>query len=853
MRDEDKSREQLLEELRGLRKRMASELEDLHRKAQEQAKFLRLIIDTVPAVIVIKDREGRFLLANKYLEQMRGTPEAEILGKDDYAFLPAELADRYRQTDREVLETRQSRFYPEEPSRDHKGNRRYLDITKIPLIDADGQCSSILAVGVDVTERKQAEEKMRQQNEYLTALHETTLALMNHLELDDLLETILARAGALLGTTHGYIHLVEPGETETVMRVGMGAYSNLVGYRHKPGEGLIGKVWQTGQPIAVSDYHAWPGRLLKSPIDAFRAVIGVPLRSGPKVVGVIGLAHIGEGRTFGDEEIALLSRFAELASIALDNARLYTSAQQELAERKRAEEALAAEKERLAVTLSSIGDGVITTDIEGKIVLINNAAEKLTGWTQEEVINKPLHEVFQIVHEGTRQPCENPLEKVLQTGRVANLTGPITLVGRDGTERIITGSGAPIQDKGGHIIGVVLVFRDITEKQKIEEERLKASKLESVGILAGGIAHDFNNILTAILMNLSLAKMYINAEDEAFKRLIEAEKACQRARDLTQQLLTFSKGGAPVKKTASIIELIKDSANFALRGSKARCEFSIPEDLWPVEIDQGQMSQVIHNLIINAQQAMPEGGTIHVQAENQVVEEGGELGLGLRGGGYVKLSIADTGGGIAEEHLPKIFDPYFTTKQRGSGLGLATTYSIIKRHEGYIRVESRLGEGTTFYIYLPASEKQLLIQKGLLGRDLGAGFKVGQRRILIMDDEDSIRDAVSQMLRYIGYEVESARDGAEAIELYKRAQGSERPFDAVILDLTIPGGMGGKEAVQKLREIDSQVKAIVSSGYSHDPVMADFKQYGFCGVVVKPYKIEELREVLYNVVRGVRD
>jgi len=209
--------------------------------------------------------------------------------------------------------------------------------------------------------------------------------------------------------------------------------------------------------------------------------------------------------------------------------------------------------------------------------------------------------------------------------------------------------------------------------------------------------------------------------------------------------------------------------------------------------------------------------------------------------------------GIAEEHLPKIFDPYFTTKQRGSGLGLATTYSIIKRHEGYIRVESRLGEGTTFYIYLPASEKQLLIQKGLLGRDLGAGFKVGQRRILIMDDEDSIRDAVSQMLRYIGYEVESARDGAEAIELYKRAQGSERPFDAVILDLTIPGGMGGKEAVQKLREIDSQVKAIVSSGYSHDPVMADFKQYGFCGVVVKPYKIEELREVLYNVVRGVRD
>ncbi|MCI0528158.1 MAG: GAF domain-containing protein, partial [Nitrospira sp.] len=398
--------------------------------------------------------------------------------------------------------------------------------------DEVGQLASAFQrMARDVYDR---EQRLKQQNEYLAALYETTLAIMNRLNLTDLLETLIARAGALLGTPHGSVWLVEVGEeAELVQKVRIGAYSELASYQLRFGEGFAGKIWQTGQPLVLEDYRTWPGRLPGPSFDIFRAAVGVPLKSGQEVVGVINLASIEEGRSFRDEEVALLSRFAELASIALDNAQLYTSAQQELTERKRAEEALATEKERLAVTLRSIGDGVITTDTEGKITLINKIAETLTGWTQEETIGKPLHEVFHIIHEKTRVRCENPVERVLKIGQIIDLANHTVLIAKDGTEHILADSGAPIRDQEGRVIGVVLVFRDVTEQRKLQEERQRANKLESVGILAGGIAHDFNNILTAILLNISLAKVYTQGEEKLFKILVEAEKACLRAKDLT--------------------------------------------------------------------------------------------------------------------------------------------------------------------------------------------------------------------------------------------------------------------------------------------------------------------------------
>lgn len=493
----------------------------------------------------------------------------------------------------------------------------------------------------------------------------------------------------------------------------------------------------------------------------------------------------------------------------------------------------------LATTLKSIGDAVIATDTHGVITFMNPVAELLTGWRQKDAVGRQLSDVFCIVNEETREVCENPFEKIVKKGKVTTLQDDTILIAKDGTERLIADSGAPIQDESHTISGTVLVFRDNTEKRKMEKELLKIQKLESLSILAGGIAHDFNNILTAILSNANLARMYTK-EEKVIDKLTKIEKASLQAKDLMQQLFTFSKGGAPSLKTTQVKELIKDSASFALRGSNVRCHLYIPENLWSAEVDAGQISQVINNIIMNADQSMPEGGIIQVRAENVIIEENSPP---LKRGSYIKISITDQGIGIPEAHLQRIFDPYFTTKQKGSGLGLSTSFAIVKNHGGHIAVESDLGSGSTFEVYLPASEG-----KGEGREEEPEKLKGGKGKILLMDDEECILEVASEVLEYLGYTVVTAKDGTEAVDTYRKALGSGEPFDAVIMDLTIPGGMGGKEAVENLREIDPHVKAIVSSGYSDDPVTVQYKEYGFCGVVMKPYTVQELSETLHTVL-----
>ncbi len=413
---------------------------------------------------------------------------------------------------------------------------------------------------------------------------------------------------------------------------------------------------------------------------------------------------------------------------------------------------------------------------------------------------------------------------------------------RDGTERLIADSVSPIVDRQSNMIGTVLVFRDITEKRTIEEKLLKAEKIESLGVLAGGIAHDFNNLLSAIMGNIELAAMDLAPGDEARESLSRAEKAVVRAADLTQQLLTFSKGGAPIRKAASITELIKDSADFALRGSKALCVFDLPEDLWKVEIDSGQISQVISNIVLNGIHAMPDGGEIQIRCVNIMI---GSDHLELKPGKYVKVTIQDNGIGIPKELMQRIFEPYFTTKRSGSGLGLATAYSIMKKHDGLIEVASELGKGTVFSLYLPAFTGTVSHKPGPADKP---SPEKNRGKVLLMDDDDMIRLAASEMLKQIGCEVVISAEGSEALEKYKAAKTSGAPFDAVILDLTIPGGMGGKETIRRLLELDPEVKAIVSSGYSSDAIMANYLQYGFSGVLTKPYHIKELAVALWKVI-----
>ncbi|GIV96672.1 MAG: hypothetical protein KatS3mg057_1329 [Herpetosiphonaceae bacterium] len=390
--------------------------------------------------------------------------------------------------------------------------------------------------------------------------------------------------------------------------------------------------------------------------------------------------------------------------------------------------------------------------------------------------------------------------------------------------------------------------RSQIERQRMEEELLKAKKLESISILAGGIAHDFNNMLMVVLGNISLAKLDVAVDSELYQLLSEAEQSILRAKELTHQLLTFSKGGIPIKRTISIADLLRETASLIVSGSHVRCEFSLPDDLWPVDVDEGQMRQVIGNLVLNAQQAMPGGGVIKIWAEN--LSGGAQTGSGEHMQRAVRIAIEDQGTGIEIEDQDRIFDPYFTTKPKASGLGLALCYSIIKRHDGDIRVESTPGAGATFFITLPASPVAAPPQavQPISSLDVDRSRPENKGRILIMDDEDAIREVLGRMLRRKGYEVVFARDGAEAITCYRQASEAQQPFDLVVMDLTIPGGMGGKDAIKILREIDPQIRAIVSSGYSNDPVMADFQRYGFRGCVIKPYDVHELERVLQESI-----
>lgn len=514
----------------------------------------------------------------------------------------------------------------------------------------------------------------------------------------------------------------------------------------------------------------------------------------------------------------------------------------DITERKKAEEVLAAERERLAVTLRSIGDGVITTDMDGRITLMNKMAEQFTGWLQEEAAGRLITDVFRIINEETRDCSDNPVEKVLREGSITELTGNTMLISRSGIERLISDSVAPIMDSHSRIIGTVLVFRDITERRKMQERLLNAEKIESLGVLAGGIAHDFNNLLNAIMGNIDLAMLSAGEGAEISECLERADKATLRARDLTTQLLTFSRGGAPIRKAASITDLIRDSADFALRGSNSRSLFFFAVDLYKADIDEGQISQVVNNLVLNAAQAMPKGGTVRISADNVEITpvSAGEL----KPGAYVRITVSDEGTGITREHLKRIFEPYFTTKAKGSGLGLATSYSIVRSHEGSIEVESEIGKGTTMRVYLPAA--LTAEAEGFMpsppARSSGAG------RVLVMDDEEAIRKTTGLMLKRLGYDAELAADGKEAAARYEQALRQGRRFDIVIMDLTIPGGTGGKEAMARLLEIDPLVKGIVSSGYSSDAIMANYRQNGFAAVLAKPYRSSDLAAALQKAL-----
>ncbi|MDH4193860.1 MAG: PAS domain-containing protein [Nitrospirota bacterium] len=479
-----------------------------------------------------------------------------------------------------------------------------------------------------------------------------------------------------------------------------------------------------------------------------------------------------------------------------------------------------------------------------RMVYVSPAYERLWGGNSQKLMNNPF-DWLTVVFQEDRARVENLFLKRID-GKSLDIE--YRIVTHRNEVRWVHNRTFPMQDPSGGIHRVIGVAQDVTDRKKWEEERLRGAKLESLGLLAGGLAHDFNNLLTAILGQLSLAKYEMDPSHPLFYRISEAEQASVRAQDIARQLLTFSKGGAPVKKTVFIREILEENVRLVLAGSNVRPIFQISEELYSVNADVGQICQVIHNLVINARQAMPEGGDCIVQAYNVPSNEVEISCLGQVPSHFdqwVKISFIDQGVGISRENLEKIFDPYFTTKSAGSGLGLATSYSIVRSHGGVLSVKSELGKGSAFSLFLPAIPN-LKIPSGSPEQCV----KVGQGKILIMDDEVQIRKVLGEMVKACGYSYQTAEDGEEALRIFCKAQEIGEPFSAVILDLTVPGGVGGKDVISKLLTIDPHVRAIVVSGYSNDPVLANYQEYGFKGRVAKPFNLVDLSVVLNSVLEG---
>ena len=797
------------------------------RSVEQDEMRARFIIESCPDVIIMVDSQGIIESCNQATELVFGYPRSQILGQKITKLIPQrhfllDVAAMGRENFMAFAERRNSVRFPVEiavSEAQYEGRRRFVVLIH------------------DASERRYSDENV----------HHISLSVSSTTGVE-YVRTLVQQLSLALQNDYAFIVETDIRPEAEFCSLTLAEQGRL---RSKTNYGLTGTIFAEAlkngfTAIAQGVRANYPSDNLLATLKA-ESFIATPLiDQKERTVGLIGIigctpaTQIGIARQtlqiFAARAASEIERKQEVEGLASEKDRLTgdVNAIRDTAEKERVryEDEIAAEQELLAVTLRSIREGCITTDNDGRIVTLNPVAEHLTGWTQQEAADRPLNEVLHL----TSIRGNRTLDALRLSEKALQMEPQSMVVARDGIQRRVELSAAPIRARKNLKLGTVLVLRDVTDKQFLEEERHKAEKLESIGIAAGGIAHDFNNLLTAVIGNLSLSLM---GAEGAVKDRIEASKnAALRAQDLARQLLTFAKGGAPVKRTASLRQLVLDTIGFSLSGTNIRSAFTLPDDLWPADIDAGQISQVISNLAVNAVQVMERGGTLYVSGENVVVTEENAPPT-LEPGRYVKVSVRDEGPGIPEEIQKKIFDPYFTTKPTGNGLGLATSYSIIKNHDGFIGVDSKPGQGAVFHVYLPASEKEVEPE---VKRPAPVTRRNG--KILVLDDEEVICELISYTLSSIGYTVIPSHNAETTLRLYKEAMEAGQPFDLVIMDLTIPGGMGGREAIQELRKIDPKVKAVVSSGYAMDPIMTQCRDYGFCGSIPKPFDLNLLESTV---------
>jgi len=903
-------------------------------------------------------RERVIVAANQRLCDMLGYSQDELMNQAARMLYPTQEEsdwvgkEKYEQIARQGTGTVETRWV----CKDGRIIDVLLSSTPIDLTD--------LSVGVtftalDITERKAAERKLARQTSYLTTLHETALGLVGHLELDAALEAIVKNAAELTHTKDGFAYIYDPDINELVVKASVGRRAKAYkGFQIKPGEGMGGKVWQSGQPLLIEDYRNWPERSSASLFDDIVAALGVPIISGDHVLGVIGLVFYEPDKQFHPEEVDIVCRFADLAAIALENARLYSQVQTELHDKQQVEAALRANEQRYRSVFENTGTGTVLSEQDTTYSMVNQGFADLVGYTREEIegrmkwtelVDPADHaRLLENHHLRRKDPAAAPksfecgvidrngirkdvLQKVdlipgtttsvasytdisriktaEQTLRkyeqmVTSSSDYMALMGRDyifqvvnapygvamgcAVEDIIGQPAAaifgaalferyqkpkidqclageelrfkawydtpglgrryidtfyyPIREEDDTISGVVIVGRDITDMRKLEGQLLQAQKMEAVGTLAGGVAHDFNNLLMGIQGRTSLMLSEIDRSHPFGEHLEGIESYVKSAVDLTRQILGFARGGKYEVKPTDLNDLVKTQNRMF---SRTRKEITIrgkyEKNLWPVEVDRGQIKQVLLNLYVNAWQAMTGGGDLFLSTENVFLTKSETEPIGLAPGRFVRVAVTDTGVGMDRPTMDRIFEPFFTTREmgRGTGLGLASTYGIIKNHGGLINVYSEKGEGSSFSIYLPASSKSVEKETASTAR-----LKMGRGTLLLVDDEEMILDVGSAMLEKLGYTVHIAGNGDEALLFY---QAQKESIDLVILDMVMPK-MGGGEVFDRLKAINPAIKVLLSSGYSINGKASEIIDRGCVGFIQKPFNLAQLSEKVQSVL-----
>ena len=690
----------------------------------------------------------------------------------------------------------------------------------------------------DLEKRERSDEQLHRQNEYLQALHETTLGLIKRLDVASVLQTIVIRSGRLVGTEHCFLYLVNNAGTELSMVYQSGIYDSLVHHPVKPGEGISGRVWVTGEPLKVDDYNLWEGRLPDTDRDILHAMAGVPLKVADEIVGVLGLAFVAGGVVFSDQQMEVLAQFGELASLALENARLNEESQRELAERKRAEEHL----RKLSVAVEQNPASIVITDTSGTIEYVNPHFTGLTGYTFDEAVGR--NPSMLKTGETSREEYTELWETILSGGE---WRGEFHNRKKNGDLYWEQALIAPIRDNSYAITHFIAIKEDITERKQLEGQLRHAQKMDAIGQLAGGIAHDFNNILTAIVGYASIMQLKLSDDSPLKKNAEQIVTTAERGASLTQGLLAFSRKQASNPVAVDLNEIINRVHQLLLRliSEDIHLEINLDHHVLPVLADSGQIEQVLMNLSTNARDAMPQGGSIVITTETVTLNTDFVIARGFgTPGRYALLTFTDSGAGMEPEIVRHVFEPFYTTKElgKGTGLGLSIVYGIIKKHSGYVLCYSTIGIGTIFQIYLPLLDSAPAeIGKRALERELDVQ---GESFILLAEDNETTRVLGREILEEFGYSVVEAVDGEDALEKF-REQGGR--ISLVILDVIMPK-MNGREVYDAIRGIAPDTRVLFCSGYARDVVVSQGGLEEGMNYLAKPFTPKELlmkiREVL---------